>query len=421
MKNKRLVPIFIVVFVDLLGFSLILPLLPYYAESYGASASLVGFLVATYAAASLFGAPLLGRLSDKFGRRPVLLISVIGTMLGFLLLGFADPIGRTIAGWFPFASANTVILGVLFLSRFLDGMTGGNISVAQAYISDVTDAKNRAKGMGLIGAAFGLGFIIGPAVGGFLSTWSYSTPAFAAAGLALINIVSIYFWLPESLTDSQRKDARDSKRPGFTVQALIQALKRPIVGPLLVVRFFFGLAFATFQTIFALYAQYKLSLTPQSVGYILAYVGVLSVLVQGVGIGLLTRRFTENQLIITGLWLMTAGLLGWAFTPNLIVLLIVMLPLALAGGVLNTVINSAISKAVNVDEIGGTLGISASLESVTRVIAPTIGGCLLQQFGTWAPGIFSALIMSYALWLAYQRIIKVKSTNMEITPGEDQG
>lgn len=417
MTNKRLVPIFIVVFVDLLGFSLILPLLPYYAESYGASATLVGLLVASYAAASLVGAPILGRLSDKFGRRPILLISVMGTLLGFLLLGFAGPIGARIANWFSLPSANVTTLAILFLSRIIDGLTGGNISVAQAYISDVTDANNRAKGLGLIGAAFGLGFIIGPAVGGFLSTWGYSTPAFVAAGLTFLNIISIYFWLPESLTHKDTDAAKVSNRPGFTLGALIQALKRPIVGPLLIVRFFFGMAFATFQTIFALYAQYKLALTPQTVGYILAYVGVLSVLVQGVGIGLLIKKYTENQLIITGLWLMTLGLLGWAFTPNLPILLIVMLPLALAGGVLNTVINSSISKAVKVDEIGGMLGISASLESVTRVVSPTIGGYLLQQFGAWAPGIFSALIMSYALWLAYQRIIRVKVSERSLEKG----
>jgi len=378
MENKRLVSIFIVVFVDLLGFSLILPLLPYYAEAYGASATLVGFLVASYAAASLFGAPILGRLSDKYGRRPILLISVVGTMLGFLLLGFAGPIGSGFATVFSLPSANIAVLAILFFSRILDGVTGGNISVAQAYISDVTDAKNRAKGLGLIGAAFGLGFIIGPAVGGFLSTWGYSTPAFVAAGLAFLNIISIYFWLPESLTKDRQQKGIISRKPGFTLDALAKALKRPVVGPLLIVRFFFGMAFATFQTIFALFAQYKLNLTPQVVGYILAYVGVLSVLVQGVGIGILTRKFTENQLVITGLWLMLVGLIGWAFTPNLGVLLIVMLPLALAGGVLNTVINSSISKAVAVDEIGGMLGISASLESATRVISPTIGGYLLQ-------------------------------------------
>jgi DHA1 family tetracycline resistance protein-like MFS transporter len=409
MNNKRLLPIFIVVFVDLLGFSLILPLLPYYAEKYGADATIVGLLVASYAAASLVGAPLLGRLSDRYGRRPILLVSVFGTFIGFLLLGFAEVIGQGIASMVALASVNVVIIAVLFFSRILDGLTGGNITVAQAYISDLTDEKNRAKGLGLIGAAFGLGFIIGPAVGGFLSKWGYSLPAFVAATISFINILAIFFLLPESLPESHRGSDMSKQRPGITLSALVNALKRPIVGPLLNVRFFFGMAFATFQTIFALYAQYKLNLTAQTTGYILAYVGVLSVLVQGVGIGFLIKKFTENQLIITGLWLMVIGLLGWAFTPNLFVLLIVMLPLALAGGVLNTVINSAISKQVARDEIGGMLGISASLESMTRVISPTLGGYLLQTVGSWAPGIFSAILMVLAVWVAYRKIILVKT------------
>jgi DHA1 family tetracycline resistance protein-like MFS transporter len=414
MNNKRLLPIFIVVFVDLLGFSLILPLLPYYAEKYGANATMVGLLVASYAAASLIGAPLLGRLSDRFGRRPILLVSVGGTFAGFLLLGFAEVIGRGIAGLFASTSVGICVIAILFFSRILDGLTGGNITVAQAYISDLTDEKNRAKGLGLIGAAFGLGFIIGPAIGGFLSKWGYSLPAFVAATISFINIIAIFFWLPESLTESRREGVAAQTRPGITLAALIQALNRPIVGPLLNVRFFFGMAFATFQSIFALYAQYKLNLTAQTTGYILAYVGVLSVLVQGVGIGLLTKRFTENQLIISGSWLMLFSLLGWALTPNLAVLLVVMLPLALSGGLLNTVINSAISKQVSRDEIGGMLGISASLESMTRVISPTLGGYLLQTLGGWAPGIFSAIMMSWAVWIAYRKIIVMKGSSTPI-------
>ena len=181
MKNKPLFSIFLIVFIDMLGFGLILPLLPYYAETFGASDTVIGLLVASYAAAQLIGAPLLGRLSDRFGRRPILLISLVGTLLGFLLLGFAST------------------LFILFAARILDGITGGNISVAQAYISDVTDSKNRAKGLGMIGAAFGLGFIIGPATGGLLSQWGYAVPAFAAAGLVAINLLMVALWLPESL------------------------------------------------------------------------------------------------------------------------------------------------------------------------------------------------------------------------------
>ena len=404
MKNSRLLTIFVIVFVDLLGFSLILPLLPYYAETYGATPLIVGLLVASYAAAQLVGAPLLGRLSDRFGRRPVLLLSVTGTLIGFLLLGFAEPLGRLFAGWVAPQAVNGVIVGILFISRILDGLTGGNITVAQAYITDVTDEQNRAKGLGLIGAAFGLGFIIGPAAGGALSQWGYNIPAFAAATVSFLNLIAIFFLLPESLTPERRELAMQNKRPPFTLKAMLQAMQRPKVGPLLHVRFFYGLAFATFQSIFALYAQ-SIGLTPQTTGYVLAYVGLLSVITQAGLIGMLTRRFRENWLIITGLWVMAGSLLAWAFTDQLLPLLVVMLPLALSGGVLNTVLQSAVTKSVSQEEVGGILGIAGSLEAISRVIAPSVGGFLIQQVSRSAPGIFSALIMVWVVSFAYRRII----------------
>jgi DHA1 family tetracycline resistance protein-like MFS transporter len=404
MKNSRLLTIFLVVFVDLLGFSLILPLLPYYAETYGATAVIVGLLVASYAAAQLVGAPLLGRLSDRMGRRPVLLISVAGTFLGFLLLGLADPLGRWIAGFTAPQAVNWIIIGVLFISRVLDGLTGGNLTVAQAYIADVTDEQNRARGLGMIGAAFGLGFIIGPAAGGALSQWGYSIPAFVAAAVSFANLLAIFFFLPESLTAERRVAMAVQQRPPFTLKALAQALNRPTVGPLLHVRLFYGLAFATFQSIFSLYAQ-SIGLSSRSTGFVLAYVGILSVITQAGLIGALTRRFRETWLMITGLWLMTLALLAWAFTSQLWLLLIVMLPLALSGGVLNTVIQSRISKSVGRDEVGGILGISASLEALTRVVAPSVGGFLLGYIGRWAPGVFAALLMAWAVSFAYRRII----------------
>ncbi len=404
MKNSRLLTIFVIVFVDLLGFSLILPLLPYYAETYGATPLIVGLLVASYAAAQLVGAPLLGRLSDRFGRRPVLLLSVTGTFIGFLLLGFAEPLGRLLAGWIAPQAVNGMIVGILFISRILDGLTGGNITVAQAYITDVTDEQNRAKGLGLIGAAFGLGFIIGPAAGGALSQWGYNVPAFVAAVVSFINLIAIFFLLPESLTSERRELAMQNKRPPFTLNAMLQAMQRPKVGPLLHVRFFYGLAFAVFQSIFALYAQ-SIGLTPQTTGYVLAYVGLLSVITQAGLIGMLTRRFRENWLILTGLWVMAGSLLAWAFTDQLVPLLVVMLPLALSGGVLNTVLQSAVTKSVSQEEVGGILGIAGSLEAISRVIAPSVGGFLIQQVSRSAPGIFSALIMVWVVSFAYRRII----------------
>jgi len=408
LKTARLINIFIVVFVDLLGFGLILPLLPYYAGTFGASPVAIGFLVASYAAASLFGAPIMGRLSDRYGRRLILLLSVAGTFIGYLLLGFAQPIGTSLANLFASHAVNTFIIGVLFVSRMIDGLTGGNITVAQAYISDVTDEASRSRGLGVIGSAFGLGFIIGPAVGGLLSRWGYDVPAFAAALMAFLNLISIFFFLPESLTAENQAEILKQPRPAFTLKALIAAINRPKVGPLLIVRFFIMLVFAMFQSVFALFAQKRLNLTSQTTGFVLTYVGILSVVVQGVGIGILTKRYKENTIIIMSMWLMFIGLVGWSLTPNLPVMLLVILPLTGGGWVVNTIITSAITKAVAPHEIGGMLGISTSMESVTRVISPTIGGLLLGSLGTWAPGVASAAIMLFAVYLAYRRILLVK-------------
>jgi DHA1 family tetracycline resistance protein-like MFS transporter len=407
LKNSRLLPVFLVVFVDLLGFGLILPLLPYYADSYGATPFIIGLLTASYAAAQLLGAPLLGRLSDRYGRRPILLVSIFGTFVGFVLLGIAEPLGEGLAGLFGLAaSTNVFILSLLFVSRVTDGLTGGNISVAQAYITDVTTEENRAQGLGMIGAAFGLGFIIGPATGGVLSTWGFAVPAFAAAGLAFLNLIAVYIYLPESLTAEMRIEMAThlADKPSFSFKALWETLNRPRVGPLLNIRFFFGLAFSTFQTVFALYAQYRLDLDARATGFILTYVGVLSVLVQGFAIGKLSKRFKENHLILVSTILMALSLLGWAFAPNVITLLVIMAPLAFAGGILGTILNTALSKSVYPEEVGGTLGLAASLESATRVIAPSIGGFLLGQVGTWAPGILAAAIMAWVSFFAWRRL-----------------
>lgn len=393
MNNKRLFSIIFVVFIDLLGFSLILPLLPYYAEKYGATEFVTGLLVASYALMQLIGAPLLGRLSDRYGRRPILLASVLGTFVGFLLLGFADPIGSALAKAFDPQAANLFVLGILFLSRMVDGLTGGNLSVAQAYISDVTDAQSRSKGLGMIGAAFGLGFIIGPASGGLLSQWGYAVPAFVASVLSFSNLMLIFFWLPESLTAEKRAQMTE-KRPAITLGALLAALRRPFTGSLLTTRFFFGLAFAIFQTIFSLYALNKFNLQVRDTGLILTYVGVLSVFVQGFLIGRLTQRFQEDKLILFSGVLMTISLVGWALTPSVLWLLVVLTPTAIAGGILNTLLSSTLTKAVQPQEIGGILGFSASIESSTRILAPILGGYLLQSLGTWSPGAFGAVVMA---------------------------
>lgn len=387
MNNRKLITLFLIVFIDLLGFSIILPLLPFYAETFDATPLQIGFLVASYAAAQLLGAPLLGRLSDRYGRKPVLLISLAGTFIGFLILGFASS------------------LWMLFVSRILDGFTGGNISVAQAYITDVTDESDRAKGLGLLGAAFGLGFIIGPALGGILSVYGYALPAFVAASLSMISILGVLFFLPESLSAEKRAELEKQERQPFSLSNLWEAINRPRVGPILNVRFFYGLAFAIFQTIFPLYALYRFNLDARSTGFVLAYVGILVVFVQGFLVGWMAARFNEYRLIFWATVVMGLTLFAWAIASSVIMLLVVLAPLAFAAGILNTLLNSTLSKSVYPEEVGGTLGLSASLESLTRVISPTIGGYLLGSIGAWAPGLAGGLIMVWTISYAWRRLI----------------
>ena len=374
MNNKPLFSIILIVFIDLLGFSLIIPLLPYYAQTFQASATTIGLLLASYAAAQLIGAPLLGRASDTYGRRPILLISVLGTFLGFLLFGLATS------------------LVLLFASRILQGITGGNLSVAQAYITDVTDTKSRNRGLGLIGAAFGMGFIIGPALGGIFSGVNLHLPAFVAASLSFINLLLIALWLPKSLTPEKRAQMSGSK-PAITLGALLLALGRPLSGPLLITRFFYGLAFAILQSIFSLFVLERFNMSVTTTGFVLTYVGVVSVFTQAWLVGKLSKRFQDQFLIISGMILMIFGFLAWAFAPTVLLLLVSVTPIALAGGMLNTILSSALTKTVEPQEVGGILGLSTSIESFTRVLSPMIGGFLLDKVAYWAPGSFSALLM----------------------------
>ncbi len=388
--RRNLTLLFIFVFVDVLGFSLILPLLPYYAATFGATAEVVGLLLGANALTQLLGAPILGRLSDRFGRKPLLLLSLAGTLAGFLMLGLARS------------------LAMLFASRIVDGFLGGNISLAQAYISDVTEGKERTKGFGLIGAAFGLGFIFGPAMGGALAGGgNYALPALVAAGLSLLNLLGVLVWLPESLPRAERERRAQEPRAAFSLRVLWEALSLPCVGPLLQTQLFFSLAFTLFETVFSLFVRERLGLDARTTSFVLTYVGILVVLVQGVGIRLLVRRFTDKQLVFGGSALLALSLLAWAFSPSLGVLLVVLAPLALASGVLRVAVNTALTRSVWPEEVGGTLGLSAALSSLTRVVAPTVGGFLLGQVGAPAPGVLGALLMTWLVYYTWRRVLFV--------------
>ncbi|OGI01547.1 MAG: hypothetical protein A2104_07265 [Candidatus Melainabacteria bacterium GWF2_32_7] len=370
MFNKRIIPILIVIFVDIVGFGFILPLLPFYAKIFGANATTIGFLFASYSFAQFLAVPIFGKISDIYGRKFALIISTIGDFIGFLMFGLASSIF------------------MLFVGRMISGLTGSNYAVAQAYISDVTSEEERSKSFGLLGATFGLGFVIGPFLGGVLSIWGISTPALVAAGISFFNLIAIYLFLPESL-----------KKETNTIESRISLIPdmRPILQSRKLIALFsidaiFGFAFIIFQATFSLYSQYRFGLSAQMIGYMFAYIGILIVLVQGYLVGQLLEVFQERPLIFASTVLMTLSLLGWAFTQNIIMLLLILIPLSLAGGIYEIIISSLLSKSVEKNKVGEILGISSSIDTLARIIAPVLGGFLFQFFGTSAPGIFAAIL-----------------------------
>ncbi len=430
---KRILPIFVIVLIDLLGLTVIIPLMPLYATAFGASALMIGLLGAAYPAMQFIGAPLLGRLSDRYGRKPVLVISQIGTFIGFLLLGMAGN------------------LWVLFLSRIIDGLSGANIATAQAAISDSTNEKTRTQGLGLLGAAFGLGFIIGPVIA-FVSLAAsgndYRVPALVAAGFSFVSILLTSFWFKETLPESQRGQAKN-KAP-FTPQAFLQALRHPAVGLLLVLMFAQQIAFGGFEQFLALFTLNRLGMNASGNSIIFVYVGVIVVIVQGGLIGRWSRQYGDRKLIYAGLLTLAVGLSLAALTPrqplpgysqeslarelsasgsfrthenpttqNLAVdlppdgsngwlglawILVAMIPASIGGGILQPAINSLITKRIEGSEVGGMLGISSALLSGANAIAPLLMGFLFQIWGSSAPFLFAGLLMAVLLLAAWRWI-----------------
>jgi DHA1 family tetracycline resistance protein-like MFS transporter len=364
MKRSPLLVIFITVFIDLVGFGIVIPVLPYYAEGtrFGATPREVGLLFASYSVMQLVFAPVLGRLSDKYGRRPILLISLLGTSLGFLILGFAST------------------LWMLFLGRIIDGISGGNISTAQAYIADVTTKENRAKGMGLIGAAFGLGFVFGPAIGGILSRWGINVPFLFAGGLALANAILLYFTLPETVTADH--PARTSAASGRGWKQLLDALEQRQLALVLAIYFLSIVAFSIMTASFSLFMMFRLGYDPWHSGWIFAFVGVVSAIIQGGLIGRLVKRFGEPALVIAGGFLLSISLFVSPFVTvamGLIGILSVGALSSIGNALTAPTLSSLASKSASAAEQGSVLGVTQSVASVARAVGPSIAAVLIYS------------------------------------------
>jgi DHA1 family tetracycline resistance protein-like MFS transporter len=355
--RSPLIIIFVTVLIDLIGFGIVIPVLPLYAEQFGASPTMIGVLLGIYSAMTFLFAPILGRLSDQVGRRPVLLLSLVGTSIGFLLMGLANT------------------LWLLFVARIIDGVTGGNISTAQAYIADVTRPEERSRGMGLIGAAFGLGFIFGPAIGGALSHISVQAPFYFAAALAAANAVALYFLLPESLS---------THHPGDPVlhSSVIEVIEQSGGWQLAIVMatyFFATVAFALLTATYSLFTERRFGYDATHNGYIFAYLGLLGAVIQGGLLGKLAARCGDKTLAVSGTVILAASMFALPASSTAARLIVASTGIAVGNSLVTPTLNAIASRSVSAAWQGRVFGVMQSAASLARIVGPVLGGWLLNH------------------------------------------
>ncbi len=357
MKKSPLIVIFFTVFLDLLGFGLIIPILPVFAKELGAGNIQVGMIAGVYSLMNFLIAPLWGSLSDRHGRRPIILLSIAITALSYLIFGF------------------TTSLLLLFISRMLSGVGSANLSVAQAYISDSTTPENRARSMGMIGAAFGLGFIFGPLVGGVIkSEFGIGALGLLASSLSTLNWFMAYFMLPESI----KAKNKDQQLRLFSFKDMFEVLQREAISSLFFINFIYITAFSMMQITAVILWKEEYQLDEKHIGYMFAFIGICSAIVQGGLIGILNKKLGEQKLLTIGLICMVFGLLSIPFSPQGFWFYPIqgtsMLLLAFGSGCATPAAGALLSKLAHENEQGKVLGLNMSFSSLSRVIGPILGG-----------------------------------------------
>jgi multidrug resistance protein len=382
-EKRSLLIIFLVVFFDLFAFGIVIPILPYYSKTFGATALELGWLMAAYSIAQFLFSPLWGGLSDRVGRRPVLLLTVLG--------GASCMVATALAGTY----------WVLLLARFLAGVFGANISTATAYIADITPEEDRAKGMGIIGAGFGLGFIFGPAVGGILSVHGYATPILAGAALGFLNFLFAFFVLKESL------EGRESRGTGrkLTRAYLGEALSRDGTAVPIALFFLHTIAFTQLEVAFGLYVLERFGYGARDAGWFLAGMGFVSALLQGGLIGRLAKRHGEKRLLGTGFFLLSLSLVGAALADRPLLFAVAVFVVAVGTGLVNPTLSSLVSKAAAPNRRGVVMGVYQSAGSLARVAGPPISGFFFDQLGPSSPILLSGAVMAigFLAFLATRR------------------
>ena len=392
-----LLPIFLIVAVDVLGFTIILPLLPFFSERLGASPTAVGAIVSIYAVCQLIAGPILGQLSDRVGRRPILLVSQAGTLAGFLILAFAGQ------------------LWIVFLARALDGATAGNLTIAQAYISDVTRQEERTKSFALIGIAFGIGFLVGPAVSGYLAHFGYQAPIFAASALSFTSICCTFFLLPRREAIHEYRDAEGADAgPGGRRLSLIswgeyrRYFRDPALARLLGQWFLFALAFTTFISGFALFAERRYlwhghAVGVREVGYIFAFNGFIGIIMQGGVVGRLVKWIGDASVVRLGFVAAMVGYSAVGFTRTIGQLLWVIVFTSIGGAGLRPALTSLITQRAGRREQGVIIGLTQSLMSIAQITAPILAGILIDKhyLTTWA--VWAGVLAGIALLFGPRR------------------
>ena len=377
---KPLAIIFLTIFVNLVGFGIIIPLLPFYAQTFGASPLVIGLLFASFSVSQLVAAPVLGDMSDRWGRRPILIFSLLGTVISFVMLALAQS------------------LPMLFAARIVDGLSGGNITTARAYIADITAEDDRAKAFGILGAAFGLGFIVGPGLGAAFSHISYTAPIWAAAAITVVATALAYFWLPETV----HRAHAGGRSPW---RALVDVWDRAHLRVLFTIDFVYWAAFAVYQTTFALFGSRRFGFDAAHTGYLLSAFGFLGVVVQGGLVAPIVSALGERATLAVGLAFAAIGWGGSALTHSVAVFVAMLVPGAIGIGLTNATLSSLISKAASRTEQGRVQGAAGALESLGRTIGPVWGNGTLEKFGEGAAygSAAVALLAVSALALTYRR------------------